>query len=25
VDLGGLHYVACHFARELTLRGVKVA
>jgi len=23
-DLGGLHYVACHFARELTLRGVKV-
>jgi oligopeptide/dipeptide ABC transporter ATP-binding protein len=25
VDLGGLHYVACHFARELTLRGVKAA
>lgn len=24
-DLGGQHYVACHFARELTLRGVKVA
>jgi len=24
-DLGGLHYVACHFARELALRGVKVA
>lgn len=23
-DLGGEHYVACHFARELTLRGVKV-
>ncbi|MCS7216747.1 MAG: dipeptide ABC transporter ATP-binding protein [Candidatus Bipolaricaulota bacterium] len=25
VDLGGEHYAACHFARELTLRGVKVA
>ncbi|MGB9758084.1 MAG: ABC transporter ATP-binding protein [Candidatus Bipolaricaulaceae bacterium] len=24
-DLGNQHYVACHFARELTLRGVKVA
>ena len=25
VDLGGEHFVACHFARELSLRGVKVA
>jgi len=25
VDLGGEHYVACHFASQLTLRGVKVA
>lgn len=25
VNLGGEHYAACHFARELTLRGVKVA
>lgn len=24
-DLGGEHYVACHFASQLTLRGVKVA
>jgi oligopeptide/dipeptide ABC transporter ATP-binding protein len=24
-DLGGEHFVACHFARELSLRGVKVA
>lgn len=24
-DLGGEHYVACHFANQLTLRGVKVA
>ncbi|MCS7240445.1 MAG: dipeptide ABC transporter ATP-binding protein [Candidatus Bipolaricaulota bacterium] len=25
VDLSGDHYVACHFAAQLTLRGVKVA
>lgn len=25
VDLGGKHYAACHFASQLTLRGVKVA
>lgn len=25
LDLGGEHFVACHFASQLTLRGVKVA